>query len=94
MTVILENHLLCPDSNKWTQKVIFQDDGHILRTASTAVLVAIDPDDNNGKKQANLFVTGPLAKGVVVSRIDLLSLTCLSLKSRLVSFQPVFKDTR
>jgi hypothetical protein len=59
------------DSNNWTQKVIFQDDGHILRTASTAVLVAIDPDDNNGKKQANLFVTGPLAKGVVVSRIDL-----------------------
>ncbi|GFF51493.1 hypothetical protein IFM58399_09082 [Aspergillus lentulus] len=57
--------------NKWTQKVIFQDDGHILRTASTAVLVAIDPDENNGKKQANLFVTGPLAKGVVVSRIDL-----------------------
>lgn len=59
------------DGNKWTQKVIFQDDGHILRTASTAVLVAIDPDENNGKKQANLFVTGPLAKGVVVSRIDL-----------------------
>jgi hypothetical protein len=38
------------DGNKWTQKVIFPDDGHILRTASTAVLVAIDPDDNNGKK--------------------------------------------
>lgn len=50
---------------------MFQDDGHILRTASTAVLVAIDPDENNGKKQANLFVTGPLGKGVVVSRIDL-----------------------
>ncbi|KAJ5489528.1 hypothetical protein N7539_004418 [Penicillium diatomitis] len=53
----------------WTQKVIFQDDGHILRTASTAVLVAIDPDMNKGKKQANLFVTGPLGHGVVVSRI-------------------------
>ncbi|CBF74905.1 hypothetical protein AN4005.2 [Aspergillus nidulans FGSC A4] len=53
------------DRNKWTQKVVFQDDGHILRTASTAVLVAIDPDENNGKKQANLFVTGPLGQGVV-----------------------------
>ncbi|KAF7714533.1 Uncharacterized protein PECH_008424 [Penicillium ucsense] len=55
----------------WTQKIIFQDDGHILRTASTAVPVAIDPDANKGKKQANLFVTGPLGQGVVVSRINL-----------------------
>ncbi|KAE8154847.1 hypothetical protein BDV25DRAFT_147095 [Aspergillus avenaceus] len=56
---------------KWTQSLIFQDDGHVLRTAATAVLVAIDPDENQGKKQANLFVTGPLGQGVVVSRINL-----------------------
>lgn len=56
---------------EWTQKLVFQDDGRILRTASTAVMVAIDPDTNDGKKQANLFVTGPLGKGVVVSKIDL-----------------------
>jgi hypothetical protein len=57
--------------NQWTQKLIFQDDGNLLRTAATAVLVAIDPDTNDGEKQANLFVTGPLGKGVVVSRIDI-----------------------
>jgi hypothetical protein len=59
------------EEGQWKQKLVFQDDGHILRTASTAVLVAIDPDENEGKKQAHLFVTGPLSKGVVVSIIDL-----------------------
>ncbi|MCJ1401531.1 hypothetical protein MMC11_004746 [Xylographa trunciseda] len=56
---------------EWSQKLIFQDDGKALRSASTAVLVAIDPADNGGKKQAWLFVTGPLSFGVVVSRVDL-----------------------
>jgi hypothetical protein len=59
------------DQEGWTQKLIFQDDGHILRSASTAVLVAIDPDTNMGKKQGWLFVTGPVAKGIVATRIDL-----------------------
>ena len=33
-----------------TQKLLFQDDGNIVSTASTAVLVAIDPKKNVGKK--------------------------------------------
>jgi hypothetical protein len=53
------------------QKLLFQDDGRIVSTASTAVLVAIDPDENENKKQAWLFVTGPLSKAVVVAKIDL-----------------------
>ncbi|KAH8651120.1 hypothetical protein BX600DRAFT_516714 [Xylariales sp. PMI_506] len=57
--------------DKWTQRLIFQDDGHVIRTASTAVLVAIDPAQNGGQKQAQLFVTGPLSKGVVRTVIDL-----------------------
>ena len=56
---------------EWNQKLIFQDDGKVLRSASTAVLVGIDPAENGGKKQAWLFVTGPLSFGVVVSRVDL-----------------------
>ncbi|MCJ1281307.1 hypothetical protein MMC26_000626 [Xylographa opegraphella] len=56
---------------EWTQKLIFQDDGKVLRTASTAVLVGIDPAENEGRKQAWLFVTGPLSLGVAVSRVDL-----------------------
>lgn len=58
-------------SEKWSTRLIFQDDGRMLRTASTAVLVAIGHGQNEGRKQAYLFVTGPLAKGVVVTKVDL-----------------------
>ena len=54
-----------------TQKLLFQDDGELVSTASTAVLIAIDPKKNLGKKQAWLFVTGPVSRGVACSRIDL-----------------------
>lgn len=57
--------------DKWTRKVIFQDDGQTIRTASTAVMVAIDPSVNDGKKQAHLFITGPLSEGIVVARVDI-----------------------
>jgi hypothetical protein len=55
----------------WTRKLIFQDDGKTIRSAATAVLVAVDPKENDGKKQAWLFVTGPVGKAVVASKIDL-----------------------
>jgi hypothetical protein len=53
------------------KKKIFQDDGRAISTASTAVIVAIDPEGNGGRKQGWLFVTGPMSLGVVCSRIDL-----------------------
>jgi hypothetical protein len=56
---------------RWTQRLIFQDDGTTIRSTSTAVLVAIDPRENNGRKEAWLYVTGPVANAVVASRIDL-----------------------
>lgn len=54
-----------------TQKLLFQDDGKLVSTASTAVLIAIDPKTNGGKKQAWLFVTGPISESVASSRVDL-----------------------
>lgn len=57
--------------DKWTRKVIFQDGGQTMRTASTAVMVAIDPSVNDGKKQAHLFITGPLSDGIVVAKVDI-----------------------
>lgn len=36
---------------EWTQKLIFQDDGHILRTASTVVLVAITRMQTMGRNR-------------------------------------------
>ena len=54
-----------------TQKLLFQDDGKSFSTASTAILIAINPKKNEGKKQAWLFVAGYLAESVASSRVDL-----------------------
>lgn len=54
-----------------TQRLLFQDDGKTINTASAAVLIAIDPKENGGKKQAWLFVTGFHSKGVASSKVDL-----------------------
>ena len=58
-------------SGERTQKLLFQDDGKLVNTASAAVLVAIDPKANGGKKQAWLFVTGFLSQSVASLKVDL-----------------------
>lgn len=63
-------HLVSTNPDR-TQKLLFEDDGKLVSTASTAVLVAIDPKVNDGKKQAWLFVGGPIAKSVASLRVDL-----------------------
>ena len=40
----------------YDRKKIFQDDGGVISTASAAVLVAINPEENGGKKQVCLSV--------------------------------------
>ncbi|MCJ1435831.1 hypothetical protein MMC27_005207 [Xylographa pallens] len=52
------------------RRLLFQDDGRVIRSASTAVLVGIEPQEE-GRKQAWLWVTGFFAEGMVVSRVDL-----------------------
>ncbi|MCJ1289943.1 hypothetical protein MMC34_001477 [Xylographa carneopallida] len=52
------------------RRLLFQDDGRVIRSASTAVLVGIEPLEG-GRKQAWLWVTGFFAEGMVVSRVDL-----------------------
>ncbi|KAL2256358.1 hypothetical protein VTK26DRAFT_1789 [Humicola hyalothermophila] len=56
---------------KWEKRVLFEDDGSRLRSASAAVLVGIDPAEEDGKRRAWLFVTGFLAKAVVAMKVDL-----------------------
>ncbi|KAF7969980.1 hypothetical protein HWV62_25470 [Athelia sp. TMB] len=58
-------------NGEWEKKLIFQDDGKLMRSAATAVMVAVDPSQNGGRRQGDLFVTGPLADAIVVSRVDL-----------------------
>lgn len=55
----------------WKTTLVFQDDGLTLRTATTAILVAIDPAENEGRKQGWLFVTGFLSENIVATKIDL-----------------------
>lgn len=53
------------------KKIIFQDGGHIMHTASTSLIVAIDPKENAGKKEGWLYVCGPLGKAAVRTKIEL-----------------------
>ena len=55
----------------WEKRVIFADDGYKLRSASSAVMIGINPDENQGKKQAWLFVTGFASAAMVATRVDL-----------------------
>lgn len=55
----------------WEKKVIFQDDGIQVRTATTAVMIGIDPKANGGRKQAWLYVTGFLTEAIVATKVDL-----------------------
>lgn len=57
--------------NSWDKRLIFQDNGTLLRSASGAVLVGIDPATNDGKKQAWLFTTGFGSHAMVAAKVDL-----------------------
>lgn len=58
-------------SKEWNTTKIFADDGSKLSSASAAVLVAIDPKENGGRKQAKLFASGFDSKGVIATVVDL-----------------------
>lgn len=61
----------------WEKRVLLEDDGTTIRTASAAVLVAIDPaeepqaDAVAGARKAWLFVTGFLSNSMVAVKVDL-----------------------
>lgn len=54
----------------WEKRVIFEDDGSTIRSASAAVLVPIEPTKNQPRK-AWLFVTGFLSESMVAVQVDL-----------------------
>lgn len=76
--IVRDDHRKTGDATGWEKKLIFQDDGLKLRTATTALIVAIDPqgveavmNHASGLKQGWLFVTGFLSHSIVAARIDL-----------------------
>ena len=68
---------LKPTPSGWEKRILFEDDGTRLRTASAAVLVAVDPVDElnkgdvPGARKAWLFATGFLAKSVIALKVEL-----------------------
>ncbi|CAG7926989.1 unnamed protein product [Penicillium olsonii] len=57
------------DTGVWEKKLLFEDDGLRIRTASAAVLVPIEPKD--GKKLAWLFVTGFMSESMIAVQVEL-----------------------
>jgi hypothetical protein len=58
-----------PTADGWEKKLLFEDDGSRIRSASAAVLVPIEPE--NGQKKAWLFVTGFLSEKMIAVKVDL-----------------------
>lgn len=59
------------DGTGWEKRVLFEDDGSSIRTASAAVLVPINPAKGAAKKEAWLFVTGFISKNVIAVKVQL-----------------------
>ncbi|KAK4226392.1 hypothetical protein QBC38DRAFT_366541 [Podospora fimiseda] len=59
------------DGKTWDSRVIFEDDGSRIRSASAAVLLAIDPSQENGARKAWLFVTGFASQNIISTKVDL-----------------------
>lgn len=57
----------------WEKRLLFEDDGRRIRTASAAVLVPIEPEGADGAavKKAWLFVTGFLSEKMIAVQVEL-----------------------
>lgn len=58
-------------TGSWDTKLLWEDDGSNIRNSATALLVAIDPEKEDGKKKAWLFVTGFSSENAVAVKVDL-----------------------
>ncbi|KAL2862948.1 uncharacterized protein BJX67DRAFT_385181 [Aspergillus lucknowensis] len=59
-----------PAGTGWEKRVIFEDDGSNISTASAAVLVPIEPVEG-GAKEAWLYVTGFASESMVAVKVKL-----------------------
>ncbi|KID60501.1 Serum paraoxonase/arylesterase 2 [Metarhizium brunneum] len=59
------------NEESWVNRLLFEDDSTRIRTASAAVLVAIDPAKEKGERKAWLFVTGFISTNVVAAKVAL-----------------------
>jgi hypothetical protein len=57
-------------ARRWETKLVFEDDGSRIRSASAAVQVAIDPAEEGGHRRAWLFVTGFISNNMIAVKVD------------------------
>jgi len=57
-------------SRRWDMKLLFEDDGSRIRSASAAVQVAIDPAEEGNHRRAWLFVTGFISTNIIAVKVD------------------------
>lgn len=55
----------------WDKKLLWEDDGSLVRNAAATVLVGIDPKKEGGKKKAWLYITGFSSENVAAVKVDL-----------------------
>ncbi|KAH7113952.1 hypothetical protein B0J13DRAFT_573982 [Dactylonectria estremocensis] len=60
-----------PANGRWEKRLLFEDDGERIRSASTALLVAIDPQLENGDRKAWLFLTGPWSENMISVKVNI-----------------------
>ncbi|KAI1811950.1 serum paraoxonase/arylesterase family protein [Poronia punctata] len=52
------------------KKLVFRDDGRVIRSVTTSVMVPIDPKTNGGKREGWLFVTSVIGASTLATKID------------------------
>ncbi|KAJ3535333.1 hypothetical protein NM208_g7171 [Fusarium decemcellulare] len=60
-----------PQGSAWEKKLLFEDDGQRLRSGTTAILIGISPELEEGKKKAWLFATGFYSQSIIAVKINL-----------------------
>ncbi|MCJ1309891.1 hypothetical protein MMC25_003552 [Agyrium rufum] len=58
-------------AKSWNHTILWQDDGNVLRSGSAALLIAVDPSKNGNRKEAQMFLTGPVSQNIVVTKVAL-----------------------
>lgn len=58
-------------SSGWDTRMLWQDDGSVIRNTATVLLVGIDPAEENGAKKAWLFASGVSSMNMIAVKVEL-----------------------
>ena len=59
------------EEGEWVKKILFEDDGSRISSASAAVVLPIDPAREGGRKKAWLWITGFVSESAIAVKVDL-----------------------